>query len=107
MRKHNHIDTQTDYLRKLGYETRDVSIDTLVKWGIGLFLGTALTAVITYFGIYKLFVSQEIPQGSINIGVPARKLPPADYRVQDRPKIDIRDFRIQETQRLDYYARRN
>ena len=105
MRKSQHdMDQRTDYLRELGYETRDIDLRTITIWIAGLFIGGGVTAFIT-LGVYWLFVSQEVKPGTGTQLVNVRKLPPEGYpRVQAHPREEIGDFRHEEDERVYNYA---
>ena len=105
MRKSQHdMDQRTDYLRELGYETRDIDLRTIIIWLAGLFIGGGVTAFIT-LGVYWLFVSQEVKPGTGTQLVNVRKLPPEGYpRIQAHPKEEIGDFRHEEDERVYNYA---
>ncbi len=106
MRKSEHnMDDRTDYLSRLGYETRDMQLAVVWKWIAALIIGSMLTAIATYYGVYVLFVKQEVKQSSTEPLVNARKLPPEGYpRVQARPKEEITEFRKEEDERVTEYA---
>ena len=109
MRKAEHqMDQRTDYLRELGYETRDINLRTITIWIAGLFIGGGVTAFIT-LGVYWLFVEQDVK--NVSPGTPVvnqRKLPPPGYpRLQQLPKVEIGDFRKEEDDRVLGYAWRD
>lgn len=105
MRKSQHeMDQRTDYLRELGYETRDIDLRTIIIWLAGLFIGGGVIAFIT-LGVYWLFVEQEVKPGAGTQLVNVRKLPPEGYpRIQAHPKEEIGDFRHEEDERVYNYA---
>ncbi len=98
------MDLRTDYLRKLGYEPRDVALQALIKWFVGLIIFILISAGITY-AIYDLFVAPEVPMDTLQPITGLRKLPPApNPLLQARPRDDLRTFRAQEFNRLDGYG---
>src|SRR5688572_24993266 len=94
MRKPDHPEPQTiDMLRKLGYESSDVSLSVLVKWIAYLFIFIGVTSLLTLV-IYWVFVpGTKIDQSS---GATVGKLPEGVPAIQTHPKFDMKVFREQE-----------
>src|SRR5215217_6832723 len=86
-----------DMLRKLGYESSDVSLPVLIKWIAFLFLFIGGTSLLTLL-IYWVFV----PGTPTNqpTGATAGKLPAGVPALQSHPKIDMRVFREEEEVRF-------
>lgn len=102
MRKPDHNEPQTiDMLRKLGYESSDVSLPVLVKCVAFLFAFIGGTAILTYI-IYVVFVPP-VPE-SQKTAASVAKLPPGVPALQGHPKFDMRAFRQQEEARLNGYG---
>ncbi len=100
MRKHGPVDTRADQLSKLGYETRDISLVVLLKWGIFLFAFVAFNSVLT-LGVYYLFVRQEVRQDSPAEANALKRLPQDPYPLlQPKPVLDIKDYRVKEDSRV-------
>lgn len=99
------MDPQVDYLRKLGYEQRDVSLEALGKWliGLGIFIGA--TALVTY-GIFKVFVAPAIPAGKQEPGltVPLPPPPPPNPALQPSPRLDLRKWREEEDAAMNSFG---
>jgi hypothetical protein len=101
MRKPGHDDhpepQSVDMLRKLGYESSDVSLPVLVKWIAFLFVFIGGTSLLTLL-IYWVFVpSAAVDQSS---AATVGKLPPGVPALQSHPKIDMKAFREQEEARF-------
>jgi hypothetical protein len=99
---HDHPEPQSiDMLRKLGYESSDVSLNVLVKWIAFLFIFIGATSLLTYL-IYIVF----IPNTPVNqsSGSTVGKLPKDVPALQTHPKLDMRVFRAQEEARVDGYG---
>src|SRR5262249_39338666 len=101
MHKPHQPDVKTDYLEKLGYETRDVELGSIAGWIAKLFVFIAVTSLLTW-GIYWyfLFLARSPSPSS---GPPlARRMPPEpNPTVQPNPVLEIRNFRQEEAERLD------
>jgi hypothetical protein len=113
MRKHEKKpEYDINYLKKLGYEPRDIDLKTIVYATIFLFGFFGATAVAT-IGVFWLFVKQEIPPEKGGPAVIARKMPPPDYpMLQERPvsgdpHMDIQKFRTEEDMRVKTPAWKN
>src|SRR5215831_16167728 len=100
MRKSEHMDAQTDYLEKLGYETRDIELGKIARWIALLFVFIGVTSATTwglYLGFLALARSPRADEGPAL----ARRLPPDPHpTVQPNPLRDIRNFRQEEEERL-------
>src|SRR5579862_464850 len=104
MRKDEPMSAQTDYLRKLGYETSDVSLPTLLKWLLALVIFAGGTAIVTYF-IYIVFVPEIGVEGRPFPQAGAINLPPEpNPLLQANPHRDIREFREAEEAQLNSYG---
>jgi hypothetical protein len=102
MRKTNPADVNMDHLRELGYERSDVSLPTLIKWLIFLFVFAAFCSL-TSWVIYQVFV----PEIGEDIRANPQKLvkmPPENPELQAAPKRDIREFRLAEERVLNTYG---
>lgn len=102
MRKQSEARTDIDQLRKLGYETSDVSLPTLAKWFIALGIFIAGCSVLAFI-IYKVFV----PEIGEDVTVrPGRLLqvPPPNPELQTQPRRDIATLREAEDHALTNYA---
>lgn len=98
--------TDEDVLRQMGYEQRDISLKTLVKWTIFLFFFVGLSSVVA-LGIYKIFVPEKTPmQESLN--VTNRNIPralPTEPRLQVMPQQDLIRFRATEERLQTTYGK--
>ncbi|MGC8667737.1 MAG: hypothetical protein ACP5VE_06465 [Chthonomonadales bacterium] len=99
------MDPQVDYLRKLGYEARDVSLEALGKWliALGIFIGG--TALVTY-GIFKLFVAPVVPGAEQSPGLTAPLPPPPapNPALQPAPRLDLKKWREDEDAAMNSYG---
>ena len=97
-----HAEPQSiDMLRKLGYESSDVSLGVLVKWIGYLFLFIGGTSLLTLL-IYWVFVpSTKVDQAS---GATVGKLPPGVPALQTHPRIDMREFHKLEEAKVSGYG---
>jgi hypothetical protein len=102
MRKPDHVNTKTDQLNKLGYETSDVSLPTLVKWIIFLFMFIGITSVVTWL-IYLIFVPG-VKNNDQTSASTVNKLGPDQPALQVHPRIDLKEFRAEEEAKLDKYG---
>jgi hypothetical protein len=97
------IEPPNDALRKMGYETRDVSIPTLLKWVAGLFFFVGASSIIA-FVLFLRFAPSGISMGETTVSpVPPSQLPPAP-RIQGFPIPDMQKFRADEDRALTTYA---
>ncbi len=112
MRKHpDKPEVDINYLKKLGYEPRDIDLMMIVRATIFLFGFFGVTALVTVW-VFWLFVNQDVKSES---GAPkiARKMPPPDYpMLQERPiwgdpHMDIQKFRMEEDERVNTPAWRD
>lgn len=87
-----------DLLARMGYETRDVAPNTLVRWVFFLFAFIAATSLFT-MGLYNFFVPKDGPSsGEVERTAPmstVRRLPPHP-QVQAAPMRDMMEFRQAE-----------
>jgi len=99
------MDPNVDYLRQLGYEARDVSLNALGKWliALGVFIGG--TALVTY-GIFKLFVAPVVPGAEQRPGitVPLPPPPAPNPALQPSPRLDLRKWREEEDEAMNSYG---
>jgi hypothetical protein len=101
MRKQDDLNPKTDYLQKLGYETTDVALNVLVRWGGYLFIFIAIMSIAS-FAVYKVF-APSVPE-PVNIAT-RPKLPRGESPVlQPLPFRDMKDFRREEETRLTKYG---
>lgn len=94
-----------DLLRSMGYEPRDVALNTLVRWLAFLFVFIGFTTAITLI-LYKLFVPKtaELEKVAPLAVKPAgRRLPP-NPQLQASPKRDMMQFRRAEDRVLNGYT---
>jgi hypothetical protein len=102
MRKTNLEDINIEEMRELGYERSDVSLPTLIRWIIFLFIFVAFCSLVSWV-IYRVFV----PEIGEDMRANAQKLVrtvPGDPQLQVDPKRDIREFRLGEERVLDTYG---
>ena len=90
---------EPDHLQELGYEQRDASLSTIIKWVAGLFFFVGAASVAALI-LYVLFVPHE-PEAAP--AVEERRLPP-EPRVQGNPIPDMQKFRANEEKALTGYA---
>ncbi len=83
-----------DQLAKLGYETRDIALNTLSRWLVGLFAFIAVAAFGT-LGLYKLLVPTYAETERVSPLEHVRTYPP-NPQLQARPKRDMIDYRAAE-----------
>jgi hypothetical protein len=102
MRKPDHVNTKTDQLNKLGYETSDVSLPTLIKWIIFLFMFIGITSVVTWL-IYLIFVPG-VKDNDQTTASTVNKLGPDQPALQVHPRIDLKEFRAEEEAKIDHYG---
>lgn len=111
MRKHGHGEpaqdpkySDTNYLKTLGYEQRDIAIPTLSKWFGGLFV--FIGAMLALAGIvYWFFVPPGAEEkASMPMNSVARDVPADLAKVQAHPRRDMVLFRRQEEQKVGGYG---
>lgn len=102
MRKTNPADVNVDQLRELGYERADVSLPTLMRWIIFLFVFVAFCSLASWV-IYRVFVP-EIGVEPMANGQRVVNMPPDNPQLQAAPKRDIREFRLAEERVLNSYG---
>lgn len=86
-----------------GYDPRDVSLTTILKWVFFLFVFIGVASAIT-LGVYDLYV----PKGTertTQFPLPRVREVPAEPRIQANPIEDIRTLRRNEEQELTRYGR--
>jgi len=111
MRNHGHgeapqdpRDRDTDYLKTLGYERRDVAIPTLAKWITGLFV-FIFGALGLAWGVYALFVTDQAQdENSLPMTAMQRDVPRDLPKVQAYPRRDMVLFRREEEQKVNGYG---
>ena len=91
---HGSSDLNQNTNAKLGYETRDIALNTLSRWLIGLF---AFIAVATFgsLGLYKLLVPTYEETERVSPLEHVRTYPP-NPQLQSRPKRDMIEYRAAE-----------
>ncbi len=102
MRKTNPEDVNVDQLRQLGYERSDISLPTLVKWIIFLFVFVAFCSL-TAWVIYAVFVPEIGEDYHANPQRFAKNVP-VEPQLQALPKRDIKTFREEEDRILNSYG---
>ena len=91
----------TDYLEKLGYDPRDVSLPNLAKWFVGLFAFIVVAGLIAY-GTYCVFaVDNPGKPNSVFANNPTAVPEP---RLQSTPERDMRAFRQSEDHAIASYG---
>jgi hypothetical protein len=102
MRKAKPADLSVDQLRELGYERSDVSLPTLVRWIIFLFVFVGFCSL-TSWVIYRVFVPEIRDEPMANGQAQVRTVP-GDPQIQAAPKRDLREFRLGEERVLNTYG---
>ncbi len=96
-----------DELRRMGYETDDVGVATILRWVVFMFVFVFASLVVTYF-IYLVFVPGDNTQAEINAQSPLlsqKRLPPPDAPIlQAAPKQDWKDFTRQADEKVHTYG---
>ncbi len=89
------------------HEERDVSVIAITRFGIGLTLIIIFAALILWalFNYFAKRATAELGETSplAGISTDAHRLPPQP-RLQDSPRIDLRDMRAAEDQLLTHYG---
>jgi hypothetical protein len=92
---------------KAGHEESDVNVIAISKFGIALTL-TILVSVFALWGLFHYFVSRDIKSyaGYIPLpsGGPSAIKEPPQPRLQQTPRIDLREMRNAEDQILNHYS---
>ena len=83
-----------DLLSQMGYENRDISLNTIVLWIFVLFCFIAVTTVGTIF-LYKFFVPASAELERVAPLASVRRVPPYP-QLQASPKRDMIEFRQAE-----------
>ena len=83
-----------------GYETSDINVWAVGKFGLAL-VGITILSLALLFGLMKYFQSREASEVAKNID-PAQVFP--EPRLQQAPIPDLQKFRAQEDQVLHSYA---
>lgn len=97
--QHDDENLRIDYLKRLGYETRDVEPKPLIRSGLGLYIFIIASSILTYV-VYALMVPRQ------NVVPPPRSpanTPPPPV-LQTNAKRDIRDLRAEENRILHSYG---
>ena len=91
---HGSSDLNQNANAKLGYETRDIALNTLSRWLMGLF---AFIAVATFgsLGLYKVLVPTYEETERVSPLEHVRNYPP-NPQLQSRPKRDMIEYRAAE-----------
>lgn len=96
-----------DELRRMGYETDDVGVPTILRWVAFMFVFVLGALALTY-GIYNFFVPGDNAQAEINAQSPLlsqKRLPPADAPIlQAAPKQDWKDFTREADEKVHTYG---
>ena len=96
-----------DELRRMGYETDDVGVQTILRWVLFMF-GFVLASLAVTYGIYWVFVLRPNPQAEANAQSPLlnqKRLPPPDAPIlQAAPKQDWKDFTRSEDEKVHTYG---
>ena len=80
----------------LGYETGDVGIPVLLRWGAYLVVFFLITSVLAY-GSYWLFITNRAEPTTYVFDTRPRMPDPTIPLVQPEPQVEIKDFRRKET----------
>ena len=91
-----------DQLKKLKYETSDVSIPYLMKATVFLGLFILVSSVITW-GIFKAFVPMPAAEVQDKV-VDSSSLSTGQPLLQVNPKLDMLQFRLSEEAKTDQYG---
>ena len=91
-----------DQLKKLKYETTDVSLPSLSKALIGLFIFIGASSFIAW-GIMRLFIPVPADVATEKT-VDSSSLAPGLPVLQAKPKFDMLKFRLQEEAKVDQYG---
>ena len=83
-----------DLLSQMGYENRDISLNTIIFWIFVLFCFIAVTTVGTIF-LYKFFVPASVELERVSPLASVRRVPPYP-QLQAAPKRDMIEFRQAE-----------
>ena len=91
-----------DQLKKLKYETADVSIPSLWKYLGVLALFIVVSAGVTW-AIFKMFVPMPTSEAPDKMA-DSSSLSPGQPILQTNPKIDMLDFRLSEEAKTEKYG---
>ena len=101
MHKHNEKPVVPD---PKGYESEDINLYPLFKWMTILLTFVAVSSVVTYVIVYKPFLgSKSATVGDVSRFSRERVLP-SEPRLQAMPKVEMKDFRLMEKQKIEGYA---
>ncbi|MBC8104390.1 MAG: hypothetical protein H7Z41_17580, partial [Cytophagales bacterium] len=89
----------TNLLEKMGYETRDVALNSLGKWLIGLFVFIGVATAASFL-VYTAFVPTYSEVERVSPLEHTRTLP-ANPQLQTRPKRDMIEYRAAEDKQLN------
>lgn len=92
-----------DQLAKMGYETRDIALNTLSRWLMGLFIFIAVASFGT-FGLYTVLVPTYREVERIAPLAHVRTYP-ANPQLQARPKRDMIEYRSAEEKLINGYSK--
>jgi hypothetical protein len=85
-----------------GYEKRDVSLPTLFKWMIFLFIFVIVCAVISW-GVYVMFLPRGRDRLALEPLTPGQRRPPSPV-IQAYPRVEMRQFRAEENATVVSYG---
>ncbi|MES2462845.1 MAG: hypothetical protein V4671_19860 [Armatimonadota bacterium] len=92
-----------DQLARLGYETRDIALNTLSRWLVGLFIFIAV-AIFGTLGLYKALVPTWSEVEKMSPIAHVRTYPP-NPQLQARPRRDMIEYRGAEEKLLNSYTK--
>ena len=106
MADHGHDTTDhvsPDILAQMGYETRDIALNTLVRWLFFLFAFIAVTVGAT-IGLYNWFVPNKVELERVSPLASTRRVPPHP-QLQRSPKNDMIEYRQAEAAAVEEESR--
>lgn len=96
-----------DELQRMGYETDDVGVQTIMRW-VGLMFAFVAGALVITFAVYKVFVPGDETAQETNVQYPLtsqQRLPPSDApMLQASPKRDWMDFTREADEKVHTYG---
>lgn len=101
--QHGSPNLDPDQLAKMGYETRDIALNTLSRWLVGLFVFIGV-ATFGSLGLYNLLVPNYAETERVSPMEHVRTYPP-NPQLQARPKRDMIDYRAAEGKVEKNYTR--
>jgi hypothetical protein len=82
-----------------GYESEDLVLSPIIKWVTFLLLFVGISSLATWY-IYLFLLPKANTVGATNRFSLERRLPP-EPRVQALPKTEMKDFRLDEKQKIE------